>query len=368
MNERWWVAIGVFGVLAGLTGCGDSAESRHEGDRGGAGGVSDGGGTAEVGGGGGDVEVLAWQQIPLDASSPIARSAHGFVHHAAEGRSYLVGGQPAGPVPVADTWHYEDDLWTEVPIDGGDLDARKSMRVVYDSARERLVSFGGIYGGLVVDPEFSDATRLFDDGAWTELDVAGDKPSPRSAYAMAYDEARDRVVLFGGGNNAEIFGDTWELDGTTWVLRSPVNAPSPRVHPRMVYDPIGKRSLLFGGSGLDPLNDLWAWDGTDWTEITPAGEAPAPRNRMAMTWDSKRHRVLVYGGTTTYPPHIDETNTFADLWAYDGDSWQLLSSDTGPGLRVGTQLAYDPETDRALMFGGSMDGSSSVHDMWSFGP
>ena len=56
------------------------------------------------------------------------------------------------------------------------------------------------------------------------------------------------------------------------------------------------------------------------------------------------------------------------MWAYDGESWQLLSSDEGPGLRMGTQMVYEPNTDRVLLFGGSMDGSSSVHDMWSFAP
>lgn len=348
-------------------GCGDSAGDGPGGGgaAGGAGGATGTGGTAA---GGSATEVFAWQEIPLGVDSPAARSAYGFVYHAAEQRSYLAGGQPAGPVPIADTWLYENDAWTEVPIDGGDLDARKSMRIVYDSARERLVSFGGIYGGLVVEPEWSDATRVFENGAWTELVVEGDKPSPRSAYGMAYDEERDRVVLFGGGNNVDVFGDTWEFDGTSWEQRSPSTEPMPRYHPRMVYDPIGKRSLLFGGNHLEPFNDLWAWDGTDWTEVTPDGDAPAPRNRAAATWDEKRHRMLIYGGTTTYPPFIDETNTFADMWAYDGESWQLLSSDEGPGLRMGTQMVYEPNTDRVLLFGGSMDGSSSVHDMWSFAP
>jgi len=39
---------------------------------------------------------------------------------------------------------------------------------------------------------------------------------------MAYDAARRRVVLFGGGPNSPPFqslGDTWEWDGVKWEKR-----------------------------------------------------------------------------------------------------------------------------------------------------
>jgi hypothetical protein len=38
---------------------------------------------------------------------------------------------------------------------------------------------------------------------------------------MAYDRARDRVVLFGGEIGAGVpdLADTWEFDGTTWTRK-----------------------------------------------------------------------------------------------------------------------------------------------------
>jgi len=49
---------------------------------------------------------------------------------------------------------------------------------------------------------------------------AGWSPLPAARYlpGVAYDVKRDVLVLFGGGDPAgmDLFGDTWELDGTTW--------------------------------------------------------------------------------------------------------------------------------------------------------
>ena len=39
-------------------------------------------------------------------------------------------------------------------------------------------------------------------------------PSPRDSYALAYDSARDLVVLFGGSDpDYQRLGDTWLWDG-----------------------------------------------------------------------------------------------------------------------------------------------------------
>jgi hypothetical protein len=35
-------------------------------------------------------------------------------------------------------------------------------------------------------------------------------------HALAYDSRRERVILFGGSDGTQTFGDTWEWDGTTW--------------------------------------------------------------------------------------------------------------------------------------------------------
>jgi hypothetical protein len=55
--------------------------------------------------------------------------------------------------------------------------------------------------------------------ARSEITITGDQPGPRYAPAIAYDSARARVVLYGGIDSAmkTALDDTWEWDGQRWV-------------------------------------------------------------------------------------------------------------------------------------------------------
>jgi hypothetical protein len=61
-------------------------------------------------------------------------------------------------------------------------------------------------------------------------------PPPRFVHAMAYDDVRSQVVLFGGANGLGFHNDTWVWDGTNWTQKSPTNRPSPRWFHLMAYD------------------------------------------------------------------------------------------------------------------------------------
>jgi hypothetical protein len=61
-------------------------------------------------------------------------------------------------------------------------------------------------------------TWLFRDQAWQRAE--GASPGARNHSAMAYDRVRDRLVLFGGHDGRQIFGDVWEWAGKAWNLVS----------------------------------------------------------------------------------------------------------------------------------------------------
>ena len=55
---------------------------------------------------------------------------------------------------------------------------------------------------------------------WSRLADTG--PEPRAMGFLAYDKARDRVVLFGGRKGwPDDLADTWEWDGSTWRRVTP---------------------------------------------------------------------------------------------------------------------------------------------------
>ncbi len=67
---------------------------------------------------------------------------------------------------------------------------------------------------------------------------------------MAWDAARQRVVLFGGRANGPDFYlyDTWEWDGATWTLRNLAASPPPEPG-ALAWDGARQRMMLFNGSG-----------------------------------------------------------------------------------------------------------------------
>src|SRR5688572_13354686 len=81
-----------------------------------------------------------------------------------------------------------------------------------------------------------------------------------------------------------------------------VDAQSPprRAHHSLVYDTAAKRVLLTGGStpanggnSFTFFNDLWAFDGTAWTERPASGEK---MSGIGLAFDSRRSQVVSFGG------------------------------------------------------------------------
>ena len=92
---------------------------------------------------------------------------------------------------------------------------------------------------------------------WTQRLHFG--PAARLGHAMAYDAARQRVVLFGGVDATSKLGDTWVWDGTFWTQVAETG-PSPRVSHALAYDHAREQVVLFGGwTGNTQMSDTWVW-------------------------------------------------------------------------------------------------------------
>ena len=157
--------------------------------------------------------------------------------------------------------------------------------------------------------------------------------------------------------------------------------PAARSETMSIFDPDGRRVVFFGGDDGPPINcnpaphavgELWVYHADCGTfELkTTAGEGPGARARGMAAYDSKRHRMLVFGGrfraASTGPYQI-----FNDVWALDLNTfvWSELST-TGPPPEPRSNPAggYDEVADRLLVFGGntSTDGAffQPVGDLW----
>ena len=181
--------------------------------------------------------------------------------------------------------------------------------------------------------------------------------------AMAFDPSTNKIILFGGYNNGNL-GDTWSWDGTNWTQLSPATSPSARNGASMAYDPINHRLILFGGfSGSSPKNDTWKWDGTTWVQLLDGStNSPPARGFATMAFGPTVNQMILFGGFGT----VTRMN---DTWSWDGatTTWTELNdgSSGSPPARSKAVMGYDPVNNRNILFGGQSN-SGELGDTWSW--
>jgi hypothetical protein len=211
--------------------------------------------------------------------------------------------------------------------------------MAYDSARARVVLFGGYNGSQLGD------TWEWDGATWAQRATSG--PSPRDSHAMVYESAHGRVVLFGGYGTTYL-GDTWEWDGTAWTQRA-TSGPSPRSNHAMAYDSARGRVVLFGGlrGPTNLLGDSWEWDGMTWTQQAVSG--PSPRDGHAMAYDSARDRAVLFGGS-------GGSGSLGDTWEYGVPAiCPTIDADPTPALAC---------PDGSALFAVAASGSAPLSYQW----
>ena len=295
-----------------------------------------------------------WVQV-LPAVTPGARNSHATAYDAARQNTFIFGGSKPlglGGGPLNDFWTWDGTLWTQrnnasplLPVPS----PRYDPDMVYDSARQVIVMFGGGVGTNVP----LDDTWVWNGSDWIQK-FPVTRPPGRIWPAMAYDAARKQVVMFGGyGQNGTLLGDTWVWDGTNWTKRVPAASPPPRHGHRMAFDAARQRVVLHGGTGNMNYNDTWVWDGGTWTEKFPTTIPPGFPNNFGMTYDVLHQNVIMFGGNLT------ENQT----WIWDGANWILKAPVTSPTARTGNKMCYDGARQQVVMFGGVVP-TANLGDTW----
>ncbi len=232
----------------------------------------------------------------------------------------------------SDLCRLESPIWRQV-VDTS-FAGRSGHAMVYDSARKRIVMFGGS-----TSTGMSAETWEFDGDQWI-LRSPSVSPSARANVAMAYDPVRERTVLFGGGNGLTTYDQTWEWDGTSWTQKFPTKAPDARQSSAVAYHPGRGVVVLYGGSSS--TQDTWEYDGTNWTQNLTAGTGPGKVEGKAMTYDPSVGGLVMFGA-------YDTTKT----WKYDGTWTELTITGTLPRGRDYYSMAYDSSVGHTVMLGGA---------------
>ena len=324
----------------------------------------------------------------LPTAWPPASQLPGVAYDVDRGRLVVFGGLVINSLslhPLGDVWERStvSGLWenrTPDPLPTSWPGARSQHSFVYDVLRKRSVLVGGVTTVGLVEGD----TWEWDGGAgsWSLRSATSSSTlGARMGAAVAYDTGRSTVILFGG--LGVIGNDVWEWSGANsqWVGRTPAvlptEWPSKRSSMALVFDDSRQRAVLFSGIVLKlapPLlkatsADTWEWDGVSW--------ALGPRKWWAEPihlprWKDTSHRYPLWstiraapgcGGSGQYDPrkHVD---------CVGREPATSGGSDAGIGTPktdsvTGASAAYDPVSQRVLVFGASMSGGNSNEQLWS---
>ncbi len=183
-------------------------------------------------------------------------------------------------------------------------------------------------------------------------------PPGRIYMGLAYDASRDRIVLVDGMTDREYFNDTWEWHGG-WELPPPAPLLPGLIGATTTYDSLRHRTVVFGGVNLTSgvtSGGTFEWDGLTWQ---PGPDGPA-RYGHAMVYDSHRQKVVVFGGVA----NVDRDKETVELDSATR-TWSVKTTATMPSTRGGVAMAYDPRRGVVVLFGGIASGTA-LGDTWEY--
>jgi galactose oxidase-like protein len=300
------------------------------------------------------------------ANNPSPRTAARMAFDEQESVGVMFGGR--GPLDGAtqlvhdsdETWFWIGNRWVQnFPMNHPQ--ARNSHAMVYDTKRQRIVLFGGrtetnVFKG---DPTLRNDTWVWQNGDWATLAPAA-APSLRYSPGMAYDIANDRVVLFGGldvdaNDDPKSVFDTWEFDGTNWAQVGASGQPTV-AKPVLAYDAERKEIIMMG---IDPTTFaglMYRYDSTakTWAKLTPAA-MPACVNEGYMVFQPWNKTLAFMGGICT-----TGTSPLDEVYEWNGSTWTKITTSNANVRAYAQAVAYDSARQNVVLFGGSNLGATDV--------
>ncbi len=258
----------------------------------------------------------------------------------AGGANLILGGDPytaAGFLGEASVQEWNGTTWaTASPLP----DVRTHPTMAFDAGSGRMLVVGGANAFELLDTTVQQTAT-----GW----AATSAPAPETLHGMAHDPVRGRTVAV---EASLLQSRTWEWDGLRWRLAANANATPLAYAPRLAFDPVRQEVLMM--TGRDPGvgdaygNNLWSWNGTQWTLLTTPVR-PSLRREVLLATDTQRNVVVLYGGLGQGP--FGGGVPLGDHWEWNGTAWTQIAATAAPGLRAGSSMAFDARRGRLVLYG-----------------
>lgn len=317
-----------------------------------------------------------------EVGRPLLGSEASFAYDPDRGVMLAFGGQ-VGDGHTRELWETDGVSWTNrtpAPLPAAWPSGRSAGRLFHEPTTRKTILAAG-YNNLVAKV---DDLWAFDPttGAFT---AAPTLPAswPSHTEAFATPAGGGRVLVFQAASPDSYLGHalSWDVAGGPVTDLRPMHVPVswPATNPGWIattYDVRRGRVVMFGGWGDGTTNgssaNLLEWNGGDgtWTDRTPPRSEqtawPPSRRNAVMAADSRRGRVLLFGGDQLVPD--DRVSTagsgpflgarLSDLWEWDGESGrftQRVPATTGTAWPPANEalepaaMTYDEARDRVVL-------------------
>jgi len=314
---------------------------------------------------------LEWTLATPSGTPPLARSAHSAVYCPDLRGIVVFGGEVYAQLPgcpgcylpqeTAEIWLLssgKNPAWTLLRASSGEGPCEMQGQVAaWDEPGHRMLVFGGGNYWRACAVSYATVWALSVPGlTWSRLAPDPPWPRPRSFAATFFDpETRSLYVHGGAGSVSDggCYADAWQLSldpEATWARLAPEQAtpPSRRSSPippvPAVMDLEGNRIVL------DTGNQIWTYGVKDaeWSPLVTSGEAPPAHSGNIGILDTKRRRLVVYGGRLGSPTYLP----FQQVWTLtlgDDPRWTQLPTRGQLPAALHDAAIYDPVRDRLLI-------------------
>lgn len=281
--------------------------------------------------------LATWNDAGPEITPNLVRPEHTVIYDAVNDKMYLFW-TSSTRVRVR-IFNYTNNLW-EDPTPNGTNHGWETQNTYVGGAYNPLLNkvwltslchdYGDSHASSRIDHTF------FDFAGNTFAASASNPPYTTGAFwQMVWDSTRERMVGFGafaipdtpgnpgssvckdGSNRVDISntGATYELykdsvSDTLPVWHRVVSDNLPTLGASaLVYDSDRALTVSFGADVSTASNDVWTYDGVDWTQAMPPVKLK-PRTKAIVAYDPINKRTLVIGGTDGYG------NQISDVWEY----------------------------------------------------
>ena len=305
-----------------------------------------------------------WTEL-TPAHHPSARVHAGAASDPDHGEIVLFGGRGEGNTFLADTWTWNGTDWTE-ESPTNHPSAREGPAMTFDDVHDEVVFWGGRAG----------TTYFEDTWTWNGSDWSNENPihhpQERDFASMAFDPSVGEVMLFGTtveSNVTDTWTRLWFWDGTDWSdYNLHTSTPTRTTGFSMAFHEASNRLVHFGGAAIElPENATHIFAPV---EIDPPGAPIAVGSEVTLygTGITPQTVLKVYiatasGAVDVIPEGLAPTATTTTSWTGTLPfPWPLAAPNDvllGNGYAA-LQLVRKPRYDPTNLVGAALVGNPSL--------